>query len=41
MRRALSLAALLALLGAAALLTWRGLDWEMDQPSAVTAPVRV
>jgi UPF0755 protein len=41
MRRALSLAALLVLLGAAALLAWRGLDWEMDQPSAVTAPVRV
>jgi UPF0755 protein len=41
MRRALSLLALLALLGAAAGLAWRGLEWQMDQPSAVTAPVRV
>jgi UPF0755 protein len=38
MRRSSSL---LVLLGAAALLAWRGLDWEMDQPSAATAPLRV
>jgi UPF0755 protein len=41
MRRALSLLAVLLLLGAAALLAWRGLDWEMDQPAAVSMPVRV
>src|ERR1700681_880 len=41
MRRALSLLLVLLLLGAAALLLWRGLDWQMDQPAAVTAPVRV
>jgi UPF0755 protein len=41
MRRTLSLLALLLALGAGALLGWRGLDWEMDQPAAVTSPVRV
>jgi UPF0755 protein len=43
MRRAHSLLALLllALLGAAALLLWRGLDWEMDQPAAVSSPVHI
>jgi UPF0755 protein len=41
MRRTLSLLALLVLLGAAALLLRRGLDWEMDQAAAVTSPVRV
>jgi len=41
MRRTLSLLVLLLLLGAAAALAWRGLDWEMDQPAAVSAPVRV
>ena len=41
MRRTLSLLAAVVALGAVALLLWRGLDWEMDQPAAVTAPVRV
>jgi UPF0755 protein len=41
MRRTLSLLALVAVLGALALLLWRGLDWEMDQPAAISAPVRV
>lgn len=41
MRRTLSLVAAVVALGAVALLLWRGLDWEMDQPAAVTAPVRV
>ncbi|HEY4975699.1 MAG TPA: endolytic transglycosylase MltG, partial [Steroidobacteraceae bacterium] len=41
MRRALSLLIVLLLLGATALLGWRALDWEMDQPAPVSAPVRV
>jgi UPF0755 protein len=42
MRRTLSLlAALLLLLGVAALALWRGLDWELDQPAAATAAVRL
>jgi UPF0755 protein len=41
MRRTLSLLVLLLVLGAAALLGWRALDWEMDQPAAAASPVRV
>ena len=41
MRTALSLLLLLLLLGAAAWLAWLGLGWQMNQPSAITAPVRV
>ena len=41
MRRALSLLGLLVLLAAMALLAWRGLAWEMDQPSAASAPLRI
>src|ERR1039458_1349074 len=41
MRRAVSLLALLLLLSAAALLAWRALDWEMDQPAAIATPVRI
>jgi UPF0755 protein len=41
MRRALSLLLLLVVLGAAAWLAWRALGWQMDQPAAVTMPVRV
>jgi UPF0755 protein len=41
MRRTLSLLALVALLAALGLLLWRGLDWEMDHPAAMAAPVRV
>jgi UPF0755 protein len=41
MRRTLSLLLVVALLGGLALLLWRGLDWEMDQPAALAAPVRV
>jgi UPF0755 protein len=41
MRRALSVLVLLALLGAAAWLAWIGLGWQMNQPAAITTPVRV
>jgi UPF0755 protein len=41
MRRALSLLVVAAVLGGLALLLWRGLDWEMDQPAALAEPVRV
>src|SRR5450432_1732544 len=41
MRRALSLLLGLLLLAAAALLLWRGLGWEMDQPAAAADPVRI
>jgi UPF0755 protein len=41
MRRALSLLLVLALLAAMALLAWRGLAWEMDQPAAASSPVRI
>jgi UPF0755 protein len=41
MRRALSLLLVLAVLAAAAWLAWRGLGWQMDQPTGATTPVRV
>src|SRR5579863_5751131 len=41
MRTALSLLLLLVLLGAAAWLAWLGLGWQMNQPAASTAAVRV
>src|ERR1700692_2927857 len=41
MRRTLSLLVVLILLAAAALLRWRGLDWQMDQPAANAAPLRL
>lgn len=41
MRRTVSLLALLLLLGATALVLWRALDRQMDQPSAAAAPVRI
>jgi len=41
MRRIVSILILLVVLGGAVLFAWRGLDWEMDQPSASVAPVRV
>jgi UPF0755 protein len=41
MRRALSVLVLLVLLGAAAWLAWIGLGWQMNQPAAITTPVRV
>src|ERR1700688_3327610 len=41
MRRTLSLLVVLILLDAAALLLWRGLDWQMDQPAANAAPLRL
>jgi UPF0755 protein len=41
MRRLLSLLALLAVLGAAAALAWRGLDWEMDRAAPADRAVRV
>jgi UPF0755 protein len=41
MRRSLSLLVLVALLAAAALLIWRGLAWEMEQPAAASLPLRI
>jgi UPF0755 protein len=45
MRRGLSLLAIVLAsalaLGVASLLLWRGLDWQMDQPSGLSAPVRL
>jgi len=41
MRRALKLLATLLLVGAAIAGLWRALDWELDQPAAATAPVRL
>jgi len=41
MRRTLSLLVVLILLAAAVLLSWRGLDWQMDQPAANAAPLRI
>ena len=41
MRRTLSLLLLLILLAAAVLLSWRGLDWQMDQPAVNAAPQRL
>src|ERR1700722_10912742 len=41
MRRAVRLLALLVLMGALALLLWRGLDREMNQAAAAAEPVRI
>jgi UPF0755 protein len=41
MRRAASLLAALLLLAAVAAGLWRALDWELDQPAAASAPVRL
>lgn len=41
MRRFLSLLIMAVVLAAGALLLWRGLDWEMLQPSASQVPVRI
>jgi UPF0755 protein len=41
MRRLVSVLIVLAVLGGAALLLWRGLDWVMDEPSTSARPVRV
>jgi UPF0755 protein len=41
MRAALSLLLLLVLLAGAAWLAWFGLGWQMDQPTAITQPMRV
>ena len=41
MRRTLSVLAVVAVLAALALLLWRGLDREMDQPAGMAGPVRV
>ncbi|MGH8231228.1 MAG: endolytic transglycosylase MltG [Steroidobacteraceae bacterium] len=41
MRRILRLLVLLLIVAATALLAWRGLDWEMLQPTAGAQPVRI
>jgi UPF0755 protein len=41
MRTVVSLIALIALLAVASVAGWRALDWEMDQPAAAAAAVRI
>jgi len=41
MRRAVSPLIVVIVLAAGLLLLWRGLDWDMDQPSSSAVPVRV